>query len=1825
MPAVRNTLAASITEGDLPGSAVYPEFSGFSIAAPVSPAPVDLAFVIDGSSTLGQDGFQQTKLLMTKIVQELNIGTAGSRVTVVQYCHNGWQEFGLDTYTSSRTLQQAINNLEFMDGGSNLADGLNVLYKFGFIRRNGGRPGIKKGAIVIAEEGAARDPAGAARAAAQLHLSGLTVMAVGVGPGAAGLSMKISSDPQFAFSVRTASELFLLRNGLADMLWEAGLNERLYGSFKPRPGIPFNDTTATAFLHPESAEYASVLEKEAVVHAKLQPLAGKLVVNTIGFGAKRGELRINFQVDLSVSVNITAVKEALNDLSGLELVGFQYPLWLTNSGWTISASHNVNNTALTVDGDPATVWSPGDDAINDTWYLTYDLQNVHTLTKLELVSSEVKLFKLQVSRGVSPGGVWRWRDVKTFAARQGVGTNQFSGFRMRSRYWRLQILSTYGGLSPVVGEVNFFGQAAVDTTYLTVETLDTFMPSMNNVASEEFVNFKLVPEWAATFLAEDITRVYSMVVYDVRNSYGNTAIVMQILADTTAIPALQASLEDFYSFNDTFNIPIFNPVVLTMLPGYQFTADVPVFSRSMDVALLLDGATATTQASFDASKTLVKKVAGSLDIPNAARLSVYQFGSTAWQELGYRFYRNYREVGEAMDMLQQKNGDRNTGAALQSVYQTAFNDPQRAGVQKVAMVVTSGASDDNTLYALTAMRSAGIIVYGLGVGYEFGNAGSTASGFSHTFSSSGFISNPGRLYHLGNMLPEMVNNVGSTTHVSFSLSGDYGPSLRNPASVSYSGVVQSLDAGVGPLLRSITGLQTSTLSDIQPWTEGSVLAVFALTVADSSEVNLEDSFTTGGGSVGSQDNFTAPSNPDYRGTEFIVGFPENNGPDDANPQLFVVGMTKTTNVTVQSRSADFYQRVTVEAGTVQAIAIPKRYEIQGYALDAFGLKVTSDEEIALYGLYSKTSAADGFLAYPLDTLGTEYYAVCLPPSASEPSLITVIGTVDGTAVYVTVSAPATFTGIMYQPGQIIRFFLNAQQTAQIQSSGDLTGSYITADSDIVVYSGNKFTQIAGAADDGGYLIQQIPPVETWGREFVTVPIAGRTVGDIYRFVAASDNTVVTISGQDYNLNRGEFYDYLPTTEEFQYINSSAPVMAVLFGDPGHNEYAASGPFMMVVAPLEQTASDYTFTAAAFNTTSSATYMASIAVKDSERLGMYVDGNNIGSLPGWQSVQGRDLAAVSFEITPGPHRVRHLSPNVHFAVYVTGFTDMESYGYPAGMLLADLSACTNTTPAINDGVDNDCDGRTDEEIPNGLDDDQDGMVDEDTSVYLCSPNPCENGGVCTESVDQRSPECDCRPGFVGTFCHVQLALQSVEGPTWLNTSGWVVVSSVGGEANLTIDGNNASYWEPDPVQLMSARATGSFYLELDLEEHYQLDRLSLTIPALSGGSTDISFQLWMLQYGMAGADGVVWRDARTFFLSREQSSWTWEFRGFRATGRYWRLVMPLDRQSGSLAAIAEVQLRGQVVVAQQTSMLELPRSLVPRLHDISPMQFINVKTMVETNLMELFGTDAGLCCQIYSIQVFKANVRYANAVNVQIRLTYRATMTNFLTVSSQLQTAASTGAVGSLTVTGYQASMPGQNINLVSTPLDLVFMLDGSDSVTPQSFWRAKAFLRSVIGEFRLGPQYTQVSVFQYGGEVRQEFTLSSYQDHRALAAGLAAITQLSGPRRTGAALQYAVRNGFSAPNGGGRNVGKVLVLLSTGVSADSVQQAANDAARAGIVVYAIGVGVGPSINMYQLQGIALSASTVYTVNNFYSLAGFRDELSRRFYAGRSFTFMRGVF
>ena len=60
-----------------------------------------------------------------------------------------------------------------------------------------------------------------------------------------------------------------------------------------------------------------------------------------------------------------------------------------------------------------------------------------------------------------------------------------------------------------------------------------------------------------------------------------------------------------------------------------------------------------------------------------------------------------------------------------------------------------------------------------------------------------------------------------------------------------------------------------------------------------------------------------------------------------------------------------------------------------------------------------------------------------------------------------------------------------------------------------------------------YAVEEMLPVETWGKQFVATYSPGSSVPDIYKFVAAQDNTVISIPRQT---NVGVLYSHLNDTD-----------------------------------------------------------------------------------------------------------------------------------------------------------------------------------------------------------------------------------------------------------------------------------------------------------------------------------------------------------------------------------------------------------------------------------------------------------------------------------------------------------------------------------------------------------------------------------------------------------------------------------------------------------------------------------------------------------------------
>uniref|UniRef100_G1PCH6 Vitrin n=1 Tax=Myotis lucifugus TaxID=59463 RepID=G1PCH6_MYOLU len=112
---------------------------------------VDLAFLIDGSASIGSRRFRIQKQFLADVVQALDIGLAGPLVGVVQYGDNPATQFNLKTHMSSRDLKAAIEKITQRGGLSNVGRAISFVTKNFFSKANGNRGGAPNVAVVLVD------------------------------------------------------------------------------------------------------------------------------------------------------------------------------------------------------------------------------------------------------------------------------------------------------------------------------------------------------------------------------------------------------------------------------------------------------------------------------------------------------------------------------------------------------------------------------------------------------------------------------------------------------------------------------------------------------------------------------------------------------------------------------------------------------------------------------------------------------------------------------------------------------------------------------------------------------------------------------------------------------------------------------------------------------------------------------------------------------------------------------------------------------------------------------------------------------------------------------------------------------------------------------------------------------------------------------------------------------------------------------------------------------------------------------------------------------------------------------------------------------------------------------------------------------------------------------------------------------------------------------------------------------------------------------------------------------------------------------------------
>ncbi|XP_051945763.1 vitrin isoform X5 [Xyrauchen texanus] len=112
---------------------------------------VDIAFLMDGSWSIGKRRFKIQKDFLAEVSQVINVGVAGPMMGIIQYGDDAVTEFSLRQFSNSKDLKPAINKIVQKGGLSNVGKALSYINKHFFSDANGNRGGAPNVAVVLVD------------------------------------------------------------------------------------------------------------------------------------------------------------------------------------------------------------------------------------------------------------------------------------------------------------------------------------------------------------------------------------------------------------------------------------------------------------------------------------------------------------------------------------------------------------------------------------------------------------------------------------------------------------------------------------------------------------------------------------------------------------------------------------------------------------------------------------------------------------------------------------------------------------------------------------------------------------------------------------------------------------------------------------------------------------------------------------------------------------------------------------------------------------------------------------------------------------------------------------------------------------------------------------------------------------------------------------------------------------------------------------------------------------------------------------------------------------------------------------------------------------------------------------------------------------------------------------------------------------------------------------------------------------------------------------------------------------------------------------------
>ena len=463
------------------------------------------------------------------------------------------------------------------------------------------------------------------------------------------------------------------------------------------------------------------------------------------------------------------------------------------------------------------------------------------------------------------------------------------------------------------------------------------------------------------------------------------------------------------------------------------------------------------------------------------------------------------------------------------------------------------------------------------------------------------------------------------------------------------------------------------------------------------------------------------------GNEFNVGFFRNrfgrtSEQEEIDPILWITTKESTpVNFTVST----FFGLVTSDvarSGEITYVNISIGFVVFDSTTDVMDslykgiyIKAEDNRRIVVFGQNEEVASNDAYLALPIISrpAGSSYEYIAASvhgdsgsPQQAKDSVILVIGTENDTEIIVEpsvlISHPfaSLLTGRHFIPGTSVNtrtITIQRFQTFYLQvRGGDISGTRIIANKPISFFSGHECANIPLTSQPCDMLIEQVPPIDTWGTEVVTIPLITRSA-DTIKVFASQASTIISVTRTDissgvvtsdpsFTLNRNQFREL--DIDDYALIQSNNPIGVFQFSRSFVTDSEIdSDPFMMWVPSCEQYHDSFAVAPAPFDPSIEGTIYGRVAYDNYTNIAvpaeyfnasMITVNNNPINASEFSAIKRADNSIWGYgarlELDVGAQIIRHQDPNAALSVTIYGFSNQMSWGCTGGTGLTPVVLC-----------------------------------------------------------------------------------------------------------------------------------------------------------------------------------------------------------------------------------------------------------------------------------------------------------------------------------------------------------------------------------------------------------------------------------------------------------------------------------------------------------------------------------------------------------------------